>query len=136
MAIIDSTASEQLISTAKSVIAELNTLNPDESKTEILQKQLTKINDLYSLTEFAFQYQPNLDNLIQRLYTLKNMHESAAAIINKAQSLCNEKELIFHTIEDCKLVMQEVAKGLSDNVSKMEKNMGLISDKLRPLLPS
>ena len=136
ISLVDSQSSEQLISTAKSVMDEINKLNIDEAKTDILQRQLNKINDLYSLTDFAFQYQPNLDNLIQRLYALKNMHETAATIINKAQSLCNEKELIFHTIEDCKLVMQEVTKGLADNMAKLEKNMAFINDKVGQLIPS
>jgi hypothetical protein len=131
---VDAQSSSKILSNAQSTLDEIKKINPEENKNELLHRQLSKLNELYGLTEYARQYKPHLDTILQRLRTLKNIHENAALIINKAQSLYNQKEIIFHSVEDCKFNVREVSNGLIENIQIIEKNMAYMNQKIAQLI--
>ena len=131
---VDAQSSSKILSNAQNILEEIKKINPEENKNEVLHKQLSKLTELYGLTEFARQYKPHLDKILLRLKTLKNIHENASLIINQAQGLYNQKEMIFHSVEDCKFNIQEVSNGLTENMQIIEKNMAYINDKIAQLI--
>eukprot|EP01084_Bolivina_argentea_P306374 529419_1 len=97
---------------------------------QITKTKEEKINKLFDMMTRWDQAALQLPTIVQRLRSIKNLHEESANVIEKVNKLEVQNKLIQQSLTSNKSILNNVQKSLAENASVMSKNMKLIQERL------
>lgn len=146
----DMTRSIEYLSSVLSLLSDDNKLESLVRRAQVLRKKLQeiqakghaaielqitktkeeKINKLFDMMTRWDQAALQLPTIVNRLRSIKNLHEESANIVQKVNRLQTQNKLISQSLQSNKNILDKVSKSLADNASTMANNMQLIQSRL------
>merc|ERR1712241_216840 len=120
---------EALVRKAKNLkqqLAAIQQRGHDAIEMQITKTKEEKINKLFEMMTRWDEAALQLPTIVDRLRSVKNLHEESANIVQKVNRLETQNKLIQQSLQSNKNMLQNVEKSLSKNAETMQKNMQLI----------
>lgn len=100
---------------------------------QITKTKEEKINKLFDMMTRWDQAALQLPTIVNRLRSIKNLHEESANIVQKVNRLQTQNKMIQKSLESNQQILQNVTKSLSENASTMQNNINLIQQRLNKI---
>lgn len=102
----------------------------DEQITKTKEEKIEKMFDMMTRWD---QAAIQLPTVVQRLRSLKNLHEESADVVEKVQRLDTQHKLIKQTLESNEQILKQVNQSLAENAKTMSTNVQAIEDRIAKL---
>ena len=100
---------------------------------QITKTKEEKINKLFDMMTRWDQAALQLPTIVNRLRSIKNLHEESANIVQKVNRLQTQNKMIQKSLESNQQILQNVTKSLSENALTMQNNINLIQERLNKI---
>mmetsp|Transcript_38299 Transcript_38299/g.33855 ORF Transcript_38299/g.33855 Transcript_38299/m.33855 type:complete len:403 (+) Transcript_38299:21-1229(+) len=100
---------------------------------QITKTKEEKINKLFDMMTRWDQAALQLPTVVNRLRSIKNLHEESANIVQKVNRLETQNKMISKSLESNQQILQNVTKSLSENALTMQNNMKSIQERLNKI---
>ena len=100
---------------------------------QITKTKEEKINKLFDMMTRWDQAALQLPTVVNRLRSIKNLHEESANIVQKVNRLDIQYKMIQKSLESNQEILKNVTTSLSENALTMQNNMKLIQERLNKI---
>merc|ERR1711933_110867 len=127
---------EQLVRRAHDLRKKLQEIQSKGHGAIELQITKTKEEKIKKMFEMMTRWDAaamQLPTIVQRLRSVKNLHEESANVVQKVNRLETQNKLIQQSLESNKNMLQNVQQSLAQNAATMSKNMESITERLNKM---
>merc|ERR1719300_867097 len=122
--------------TLKKQLAAIQQRGHDAIELQITKTKEEKINKLFDMMTRWDAAALQLPTVVDRLRSVKNVHEESANIVQKVNNLETQNKLIADQLAANKEILGNVQASLAQNANLMSKNMKTIQDRLHKVQES
>lgn len=132
---LNPTLVEKRMAGLENLLSELKICIEKKSGDKILEFDKGEIEKLYDMSESALEYYKSLPKIIERLNTLKYLHEESAGLMNRIIAIEKAQSSMQAELKETKELMTGMKTGLTTNMETVQKNLKSLDERLAKVMP-
>lgn len=129
---LDSATLDQVEARLQSVLGKMNEMAKHKAAIEDAETQ-NKVSQLYDLVQKCDSMSTSVPQVVQRLVSLKELHEQAMQFGQLLTHLDTTQQMINNTLKDNNTLLTQVQQTMKENLVAIEENFAALDERIKKL---